>query len=64
MKWGDFNIDLLNPNRNKRITDFTDTLYSKGLFPVIKKPSRITKDTATLINNIYIYIYIDIYQRN
>ncbi len=50
---GDFNIDLLNPNGNKRITDFTDSLYSKGLFPVITKPSRITKNTATLIDNIY-----------
>ncbi len=50
---GDFNIDLLNPNGNKRITDFTDSLYSKGLFPVITKPSRITKNTATLIDNIF-----------
>ncbi len=50
---GDFNIDLLNPNGNKRIIDFTDTLYSKGIFPVITKPSRITKYTATLIDNIY-----------
>lgn len=50
---GDFNIDLLNPKRYKRTTDFIDTMYSKGRFPVITKPSRITTDTATLIDNIY-----------
>ncbi len=56
--YGYFNIDLLNPNGNKRISVFTGTLYSKGLFPVITKHSRITKNTAKLIDNIYIYIYI------
>lgn len=50
---GDFNIDLLNPKGYKRTTDFIDTMYSKGRFPVITKPSRITTDTATLIDNIY-----------
>nr|XP_055059783.1 uncharacterized protein LOC129443303 [Misgurnus anguillicaudatus] len=50
---GDFNIDLLNPKGHKRTTDFINTMYSTGLFPVITKPSRITTDTATLIDNIY-----------
>ncbi len=50
---GDFNIDSFNPNGNKRITDLTDSLYSKGLFPVIIKPRRIIQNTATLIDTIY-----------
>lgn len=50
---GDFNIDLLNPNGHKRTTDFIHTMYSNSLFPVIIKPSRITTDTATLIDNIF-----------
>lgn len=50
---GDFNIDLLNPNGHKKTTDFLNMVYSKGLFPVITKPSRMTIDTATLIDNIY-----------
>ncbi|XP_051919919.1 uncharacterized protein LOC127599747 [Hippocampus zosterae] len=51
---GDFNIDLLNPNRHKKTTDFINTMYSNSFFPVILKPSRITVHTATLIDNIFI----------
>ena len=50
---GDFNIDLLNPNGHQKTTDFIHTMYSNCLFPVIIKPSRITIDTATLIDNIF-----------
>uniref|UniRef100_A0A669C5X4 Reverse transcriptase domain-containing protein n=1 Tax=Oreochromis niloticus TaxID=8128 RepID=A0A669C5X4_ORENI len=50
---GDFNIDLLNPNGHQKTTDFISTMYSNCLFPVIIKPSRITIDTATLIDNIF-----------
>lgn len=49
----DFNIDLLNPNGHQKTTDFISTMYSNSLFPVIIKPSRITIDTATLIDNIF-----------
>jgi hypothetical protein len=51
---GDFNIDLLNPHGNNNTIDFINTMYSNSLFPLITKPSRITKDTATLIDNIFI----------
>ena len=32
---------------------FVDTMYSLSLYPLIDKPTRVTKDTATLIDNIY-----------
>ena len=32
---GDFNIDLLNPHNKTNITNFTDTMYSNSLFPII-----------------------------
>ena len=50
---GDFNVDLLNPQGQIEITDFINTMYSIGLFPRITKPSRITRTSATLIDNIY-----------
>lgn len=34
-------------------TDFINNMYSIGLFPRITKPSRITRSSATLIDNIY-----------
>lgn len=46
---GDMNID---PNRNRRMTNFINTMYSNNLFP-FPKPIRITADTATLIGNIF-----------
>lgn len=50
---GDYNLDLLNPHRNTKILDFINTMYSNSLFPLITKPSRITTETATLIDNIF-----------
>lgn len=50
---GDFNIDLLNPNKVKTIDDFIDTMYSMSLYPKITRPSRITSHSATLIDNIF-----------
>ena len=50
---GDLNIDLLNPHGKAKIHDFINGMYSKGQFPIITKPSRITVDTATLIDHIY-----------
>ena len=51
---GDFNIDLLNPNKHKMTDDFINTLYSMNLYPKITRPTRITSHCATLIDNIFI----------
>ncbi len=50
---GDFNIDLLNPNKRKLTNEFTEVMYSMGLFPTITKPTRIISHGATLIDNIF-----------
>jgi hypothetical protein len=50
---GDFNIDLLKYNAHTETDMFIERLYSLGLFPLIKKPSRITSHSATLIDNIF-----------
>lgn len=49
---GDFNIDLLKDDTNRPIHDYIDLIYSYSLIPTIYKPTRITKTTATLIDNI------------
>ncbi len=48
---GDFNIDLLNPNKVN--DDFINTIYSMNLYPKITRPTRITSHCATLIDNIF-----------
>ena len=53
---GDFNIDLLNTNEHRKSRDFLNTMYCLSLFPTILKPTRITTNSATLIDNIFINV--------
>lgn len=47
-----FNIDLLNPNKQAVIKDFTETIYAMSLYPTITQASRITSHSARIIDNI------------
>lgn len=50
---GDFNIDLLKLDLNDNSNSFINLMFSSSLYPTISKPTRITKSTATLIDNIF-----------
>ena len=50
---GDFNINLLSSNTNAEIGRFLDSLISYNLIPKITVPTRITLNSATLIDHIY-----------
>ena len=50
---GDYNINLLNSDSHKDTGDFINSMYSLSMFPLINKPTRITKYSATLIDNIF-----------
>jgi hypothetical protein len=50
---GDFNIDLLS-NKDNLVQDFINIMHMHSFSPIINKPTRITKTTATLIDNIWI----------
>ena len=49
---GDYNINLLNSELHEPTGDFADICFSNGFIPIINKPTRITKHSATLIDNI------------
>ena len=49
----DFYIDLLQSDKNNYISNFIDHLYSMGLHPLITRPTRITCQSKTLIDNIF-----------
>ena len=51
--YGDFNIDLLKHEIHNNTKQFLDTMYSLGLYPLIDKPTRITDNSTTLIDNIF-----------
>ena len=48
---GDFNYDLLNPNRYAEL--YIDFLYMMGYFPLTNKPTRIFANLCLLIDNIW-----------
>ena len=50
---GDYNINLLKYEEHPPTREFIDLMSSYGLKPAVNKPTRITRDTQTLIDNIF-----------
>lgn len=50
---GDFNINLMD-NDSSDTVDFLNSCYSNSLLPSIIMPTRITSNTASLIDNIFV----------
>ena len=50
---GDYNINLLNLDMRQAFSDFFDSMLSNSLFPRITLPTRLDKNSCTLIDNIY-----------
>lgn len=51
---GDFNVNLLNMNTNNNISNFLDIMGNNLILPQIILPTRITTESKTLIDNIFI----------
>ena len=50
---GDYNINLLNLDVRQAFSDFFDSMLANSLFPRITLPTRLDKNSCTLIDNIY-----------
>ena len=50
----DHNLNLLKAQLHKDTQDFLDVNFDNNLYPCITRPTRITKTTATLIDNIFV----------
>ena len=50
---GDFNINLINVSNHIPTAEFLEVMYSHAFTPLITKPTRVTSNTATLIDNIF-----------
>ena len=48
---GDFNLNLLDFAKVSNVSNFLDMFFSFGFYPLFNKPTRITKDSATLLDN-------------
>ena len=51
---GDYNLNLLNSQDENIIQEFVDDMAERSLLPVISIPTRITPESSTLIDNIFI----------
>jgi len=49
---GDLNLDLLKYSQNRQVTDYVDLLFSFGFLQLIMRPTRLSSNSATLIDHI------------
>ena len=56
---GDFNLNLLDHESNKKVHDFLNIIYRNGMIPTINKPTRVTRTTATAIDHILTNSFAD-----
>ena len=50
---GDYNLDLLKHDKHPPTENFLDVMYAHSFIPVINRPTRVTMNTFTLIDNIF-----------
>jgi hypothetical protein len=50
---GDFNINLLNQATHTPTADFIDTMFASSFLPLINRPTRISTNSSTIIDNIF-----------
>ena len=53
---GDYNLNLFNVHKDCHISEYFNIAVSHGLYPTVTKPTRVTKSSATLIDNVYVNI--------
>ena len=53
----DFNLDLLKHELHRPTEWYLDTMYANSYIPMINRPTRITRNICTLIDNIFTNYY-------
>ena len=56
---GDFNLNVLDRDNCKKVQNFVNLLYQNNMIPIINKPTRVTKKTATAIDHIITNCFVD-----
>ena len=50
---GDYNVNLLNYGKHNETNEFVDMLHASSFISLINRPTRVQKESATLIDNIF-----------
>ena len=61
---GDFNIDLIKHDTHQPTSDFLDLMYTHNMIPLIRKPTRVTAQTASLIYHIFTNKFSDAFNHH
>ena len=56
---GDLNVDLIKHDTHQPTSDFLDLMYTHSMIPLIRKPTTVTAQTASLIYHICTNKFID-----
>ena len=56
---GDFDLNLLDHESNKKVDDFWHVIYRNGMIPTINKSTRVTRTRTTAIDHICTNSFID-----
>ena len=56
---GDFNLNLLDHDTNRKVQRFLNIVYRNGMIPTINKPTRVTQKTTTAIDHILTNSFTD-----
>ena len=59
---GDYKINLLNYGTHNVTAEFAALLYAKSSIPFINRPTRVTRFSATLIDNTLTYTFQNIHK--
>ena len=55
----DFNINLLDFDKNKIVQSFVNLMFRFGMIPTMNKPTRVTRHTATTIDHVFTNTIMD-----
>ena len=55
---GDFNLNILDYEINKRVKNFFNLIFQYSLIPIINKPTRVTNKSITAIDHIITNAYL------
>ena len=56
---GDFNLNVLDHDTNRKVQRFFNIVYRNGMIPTINKPTRVTRKTTTAIDHILTNSFTD-----
>ena len=45
-------FDLMKVPRNRNVSDVFDVFFTTGVLPIVRRPTRVTQTSATVIDNI------------